>query len=158
MAEIARLADVARATIYVHFPTRAALISAVTHRAMGEVRDAIVAAGPDRGRPVEALRRILAATWHTLGRYHALLAINVRLAPAELHERHHAVMATLLPLIERGQRDGNFRAGVPAAWHLSMLMALVHAASAELDAGRLPADDVEGAMIETVIAALAHKR
>jgi DNA-binding transcriptional ArsR family regulator len=73
-----------------------------------------------------------------LGRYHALVAINTRLPHGELHAKHHSVLAILEPLIERGQRDGSFRCDVPAAWHLSMILALVHAASAELRAGRLP--------------------
>jgi len=34
--------------------------------------------------------------------------------------------------------DGSFRADIPPEWHLSMLLALVHAASAE--AGRISLD------------------
>jgi hypothetical protein len=96
--------------------------------------------------------------WRTLGRYHALVAINTRLPQAELHERHGAVLAALQSLIERGQRTGAFRADVPVAWHLSMLVALVHAASAELRAGRLPAEDVEPALVATVLGALGSSR
>ena len=76
MAEIARRAGVVRATIYVHFPTREALLDAVTHRAFAEVAAVIDAAEPERGDPAEALARVVAATWRTLGRYHALVAIN----------------------------------------------------------------------------------
>jgi TetR/AcrR family transcriptional regulator, mexCD-oprJ operon repressor len=60
----------------------------------------------------------------------------------------------LAPLIERGQRDGAFRRELPAHWHLAMILAIVHAASAELRAGRLPADEIEAAVVATVLGAL----
>jgi TetR/AcrR family transcriptional repressor of mexCD-oprJ operon len=154
MAEIARRAGVVRATIYVHFPTRESLIDAVTRRAIIEATEVIAAAEPDRGDPVQALRRVVQSTWRTLGRYHALVAINTQLPHAELHAKHQPVLAALEPLIERGQRDGSFRSDVPAAWHLAMLIALVHAASAELQAGRMPEDDVEPALVATVLGAV----
>jgi TetR/AcrR family transcriptional regulator, mexCD-oprJ operon repressor len=155
MAEIARRAGVVRATVYVHFPAREALIAAVTERAMAEVIQVIEAAEPERGDPADALRRVVTEAWRTLGRYHALIEINTRLPQAELHQRHGSVLATLGPLIERGQRAGAFRADVPAAWHLATLIALVHVASAELRAGRLRAKDVEPALVATVLGALS---
>jgi TetR/AcrR family transcriptional repressor of mexCD-oprJ operon len=158
MAEIARRAGVVRATIYVHFPTRASLIDAVTQRAISEVTRVIEAAEPQRGEPADALRRVVAAAWRALGRFHALVAINTRLPPDELHRRHQPLLATLEPLIERGQRDGTFRPDVSATWHLAMILALVHAASAQLRAGRQPADDVEAAVVATVLGALSAPR
>jgi AcrR family transcriptional regulator len=158
MTEIARRAGVVRATIYVHFPTRESLIDAVTRRAMAEVSAVIDAAQPHRGDAAGALRRVLRSAWRTLGRYHALVTINTRLPHAELHAKHRSVLATLEPLVERGQRDGSFRADVPAAWHLSMVMALLHAASAELEAGRLPEERIEAAVLATVLGALSDGR
>src|SRR3954447_10466038 len=62
MAEIARRAGVVRATIYVHFPTREALLDAVMEDATTQVAEATRAAEPDRGEPAEALERVLLAT------------------------------------------------------------------------------------------------
>ena len=157
MAEIARRAGVVRATIYVHFPSRENLIEAVTRRAISDVTEAIQAADPARGDPARALRRVVAAAWGTLGRFHTLVEVNKRLPHADLHAMHHPVLAVLVPLIERGQRDGTFRADVPVAWHLSVLLALVHAASSELSAGRMPEAKVQAALVSTVLGAIAEK-
>jgi TetR/AcrR family transcriptional regulator, mexCD-oprJ operon repressor len=154
MAEIARRAGVVRATIYMHFPTREALIDAVTQRAITEVSAVIDAAEPGRGDATDALRRVLATTWRELGRYHALVAITTQLPHAQVRSKHHVVLARLEPLIARGQRDGSFRADVPASWHLSMLMSLIHAASAELQAARIDDGHAEEALASTVLGAL----
>jgi AcrR family transcriptional regulator len=156
MAEIARRAGVVRATIYVHFPTRETLLDAVTERALAETAEAIAEAEPERGEPVDALARVVTVAWRKLGRYHALVAINTSTqAPEELRHRHGSVLGRLLPLVERGQAAGAFRADVPAGWHLSMLLALVHAASAELRAGRVATDQAEAALVATVLGAVA---
>jgi AcrR family transcriptional regulator len=155
MAEIARRAGVVRATIYVHFPTREDLIAAITERAIADVTDVIGAAEPEHGPPAEALRRVVATAWRTLGRFHALVAINEKLPGHELRARHDPVLALLEPLVERGQRDGSFRADVPAGWHLSVILALIHAASGELRADRLSADRIEAALTETILGAIS---
>jgi hypothetical protein len=46
----------------------------------------------------------------------------------------------------------------PARWHLSMLLALIHAASMELRAKRPPAAEVESALVTSVLGALGSRR
>jgi AcrR family transcriptional regulator len=159
MAEIARRAGVVRATIYAHFPTRESLLDAVMERAVAEVAEATAGAGPTRGEPEEALERVLRATWQKLALFHALLAINTaRLSAEELRRRHLPVMTQFAPLIERGQKGGVFRRNVPLEWHLAVIRAIAHAASAELQSGRLTEATVEETMLSTVLAAIASPR
>ena len=159
MAEIARRAGVVRATIYVHFPTRTELLDAVMAHAVGQVAEATRSAEPHRGEPVEALERVLLATWRELARFHALLALNTaRLSAEELHRRHLPVLDQLEPLIERGQRGGVFRSDLPVAWHLAVTRAIVHTASREVQAGRIAESEVEAAMLSTAVSAISPGR
>jgi AcrR family transcriptional regulator len=156
MSEIARRAGVVRATIYVHFPTRTALLDAVMEHAIDQVVEAMNRAEPARGRPAEALERVLLATWRELARFHGLLALNTaRLSAEELHRRHVPMLDQLEPLIERGQREGAFRSDLPIAWHLAVIRAIVHAASASIVGGRLEESEAEAAMLTTALAAVA---
>ena len=156
MAEIARRAGVVRATIYMHFPTREALLDAVMENAVAQVAEATRAAEPTLGEPDEALQRVLSATWQKLSDFQTLLAINTsRLSAKELHRRHQPVMTQFVPLIERGQEKGVFRSDVPVSWHLAIIRAIAHAASAEARSGRIPASDVERTMLTTALAAIS---
>ena len=159
MAEIARRAGVVRATVYMHFPTRESLLDAVMEHAVGQVAQATGSAEPTQGEPEEALERVLRATWHKLSDFHTLLAINTgRLSAQELHRRHQPVMTLFVPLIERGQEKGVFRSDVPVAWHLAMIRAIAHAASAEVRSGRIEESSVEDAMIATALNAVGPAR
>jgi AcrR family transcriptional regulator len=155
MTDIAREAGVVRATVYVHFPTRESLISAVTRDAIAHAAQAIASADPESGDPVAALERVISATWKMLGQYHALVAINSQLPAEDLHHQHASALGALEPLIVRGQKAGAFRADVPASWHLAALLALVHSASAELSAGRIDEHKVEHALVASVVGALS---
>jgi AcrR family transcriptional regulator len=157
MSEIARRAGVVRATIYVHFPTRTALLDAVMEYATAQVVEAMKGAEPQRGEPGDALERVLRATWRQLGQFHGLLALNMgRLSAEELHRRHRPMLDQLEPLIERGQKKGVFRRDFPVSWQLAVLRAIVHAASTEIRGGRIPESEAEAAMLSTAIAAISE--
>src|SRR6266513_4532934 len=155
MAAIARRAGVVRATIYMHFPTRESLLDAVMEEATGRVAEAIRNAEPDRGEPKEALERVILATWKQLSEFHNILQINMRrLSAQELRRRHLPMTTQFIPLLERGQADGVFRSDVSATW----LIAVVRAASTELQVGRLSEAEVEQTMLTTALAAVSPRR
>ena len=159
MAEIARRAGVVRATVYMHFPTREALLDAVMEYATGLVSEAIRGAEPGRGEPKEAFERVLLATWQQLSQFHSVLQVNInRLSAKELHRRHLPITTQFIPLLERGQAEGVFRGDVSATWLIAVVRAIVHAASLELQGGRLTQADVERTMLTTALAAVAAPR
>jgi AcrR family transcriptional regulator len=159
MAAIARRAGVVRATIYMHFPTRESLLDAVMEEATGRVAEAIRNAEPSRGEPKEALERVILATWRQLSEFHNILQINMRrLSAKELRRRHLPMTTQFIPLLERGQADGVFRSDVSATWLIAVVRAIVHAASTELQVGRLSEADVEQTMLTTALAAVSPRR
>ena len=159
MAAIARRAGVVRATIYMHFPTRESLLDAVMEEATGRVAEAIRNAEPNRGEPREALERVILATWKQLSEFHNILQINMRrLSAQELRRRHLPMTTQFIPLLERGQADGVFRSDVSATWLIAVVRAIVHAASTELQVGRLSEAEVEQTMLTTALAAVGPRR
>src|SRR2546423_3092169 len=159
MAAIARRAGVVRATIYMHFPTREALLDAVMEEATGRVAEAIRLAEPGRGEAMEALERVILATWRQLSEFHNILQINMnRLSAQELRRRHLPMTTQFIPLLERGQADGVFRSDVSATWLIAVVRAIVHAASTELQVGRLSEAEVEQTMLTTALAGVSPRR
>jgi AcrR family transcriptional regulator len=155
MADIALRAGVVRATIYVHFPTREALIAAVTDRAIAESTDALKAVKLEEGEPDDALVRALTASWRTLARYHPLVQINTRLAPEELHALHQPVLRLIRPLLKRGQEAGLFNRELPVDWMLVVILELIHAASRSVSTGALTDSKAQRALIATTLGALS---
>src|SRR3974377_1733659 len=74
ISAVAAQAGVSRVTVYAHFPTWTALLEAAVERAVRQTMTALQSVHPDDGPPVEALDRMLAATWQHLARYRAMAA------------------------------------------------------------------------------------
>lgn len=73
-------------------------------------------------------------------------------------EHHHRHAAALEPRIERGQNAHVFRPDLPAAWHLATLLPLIPTAGAELCTGRVGEDEVEAALLASVVGVVAGPR
>jgi AcrR family transcriptional regulator len=148
--EIATAAGVARQTVYAHFPSRETLLGAVVGRALAETVAAIDGAAPDEGSPVEALDRLVSASWRTLDRYPLLMDLRSPLTPEEEHALHRPILDRLERLIVRGQRAGDFDRGLAPAWLLAAFLGLAHAAAQEVAAGRLDAEEAARTLGESV--------
>lgn len=129
MAAIAAEAGVSRPTLYAHYRTIADVVEAAVERTVLESTSAFEAARPEDGPADEALDRMFEASWGRLAGFQGLAHVaREHLSPGALHRTHHAMMAPLHALIERGRRDGVFRTDLPAEWLMTMYFQLVHGA------------------------------
>ena len=156
--DIAQAAGVGRVTLYGHFGSRAALLSAVVARAMAAT-ESDLAAVDVAGDPVEAMRRVLGVTWDLTYRYGALIVAAQRTLPAaDLHDAHEKPIRRMQTLLRRGRRAGVFRTDMPLDWQITLIQSLLHGASDATYRGELAADKAGRLVSETVLAALRPGR
>jgi TetR/AcrR family transcriptional repressor of mexCD-oprJ operon len=135
---IATEAGVSRPTLYAHFKTLGDVVEAVVARAVDGSLAAVEAAQPGVGPADDAMDRMLATAWGQLAALDALARAVAEHLPADHVRRTHApLMAHMLELVRRGQRDGVFRTDLPADWLVTMFYALVHGADDHARAHRV---------------------
>lgn len=158
LEQVAAHARVSRTTLYHHFPSRDALLDALTDRSVTEVCAALESARPTEGAAAEAMDRALKSTWQVVGRYRGLVSINPRrLGRDELRRRLEPALEPVRSLIVRGQRSGAFDPELAPDWLLGLLTDMIHAASAHVSAGSMDAPTAERALLRSASAVLnAH--
>ena len=155
VADIAAEAGVGRMTLYGHFKTRAELIDATLVDGL-EGAEAVLADVPLDGDPSEAFEALITSSWMLLERIRAVLVVAQReLQPARIREMHEKAEARMRGLLERGQREGAFRADLPVDWLLAVTHLTMNAAAEEVTAGQLDRDDAARVIVTTLHSAFA---
>jgi TetR/AcrR family transcriptional regulator, mexCD-oprJ operon repressor len=129
MVAIAAEAGVSRPTLYAHYRSIPDVVEAAVERSVVASLTAFEEAQPDDGPADQALLRMAEASWRQLGRYEALARGGAEHLPAgAVHRSHHAMLAPLQALVDRGRREGAFRTDLPTDWLVSLYFALLHGA------------------------------
>lgn len=149
--EIAKAAGVSRQTIYAHYPSRGALLQAVTRHITAEVERELSGLDLNRGSAADALGRWVDASWALLERYPVLLTAAVAGSGGDERERHEPIIGELRRLLERGCRRREFDRTMPTTWYLAAIIGLGHAAGQEVMAGRMTAADAGAAFRRSVL-------
>lgn len=141
VSAVAVEAGVSRPTVYAHFPDRQQLVEAVVERTVSRVTAAIGSSEPQAGAASDALARLVAASWAEIGRHELIgQAASRELSAEAMHRSHHAALAMLHQLLERGRAAGEFRADVPAELLVSAALALVHSTAEAARRGLLESE------------------
>ncbi|GAA3870098.1 hypothetical protein GCM10022381_11670 [Leifsonia kafniensis] len=154
LAEIAAAAGIGRVTLYGHFSSRQELTTAVLERQMHliETEMGTVDLSGDVWVALDALVR---SSWRLLSDNNILLGVVEHAVSAEdIRDSHDRPMERVNALLLRGREAGTFRRDQSVEWQVASFYAILHAAAAEVRAGRLT--EAEAAMVvpQTVRAVL----
>ncbi|MEV7443423.1 hypothetical protein AB0O22_20185 [Streptomyces sp. NPDC091204] len=111
----------------------------------------------EEGQPGDqgAATSLVRTSWRLLDRHCAVFAAaSAAFPPEELRERHDRILAPVRRLVLAGQKVGDLRTDLSADWLVTVVYSLVHAAAAEVQAGRMDPADAPEVLTSTVLAAL----
>jgi TetR/AcrR family transcriptional regulator, mexCD-oprJ operon repressor len=122
MADVARAAGVARATVYRYFPSREALLADVGRLAVADAGARLASARISEVPPEEGVSRAVRALTEAGDPFIVLVRERVQPSP---HAFEDAVARPLRDLFERGQAAGTFRDDISTSWLVEALIGLM---------------------------------
>lgn len=132
MDELAREIGVSKKTLYVHFPTKQALIEEVLLAKAGELEAALAAVrAAHESNPVRALNELLVTWRQQISEIQPVFLRDLRLETPELFQRiaarrHALVNRHFGGLLEQGRDAGSIRGDVPIGFIVDVFMATVN--------------------------------
>ncbi|WP_203031330.1 TetR/AcrR family transcriptional regulator [Frankia nepalensis] len=152
LPQIAEAAQGGRTTLHRYFPERDGLLRAAVEHALEAVGRAIAEAEPDRGHPLEAMRRVVAALASVSEAImfvfgdQALMRDVVPTADPDPPTPRDPV----IDLIRRGQAEGVFDDQLSAEWLQQVLWAVSYTAFEQVELGALAKFDVAATVSRTL--------
>ncbi|AFM15249.1 transcriptional regulator [Mycolicibacterium chubuense NBB4] len=139
--EIAAAVGVSRATLHRHFAGRSALMEALERLAIAELRQVLESVRLDQGSASDALRRLVEAC-EPVSPYLALLYSQSQEVDIDTTiEIWDEIDTAITDLFLRGQRTGEFRPELTAAWLTEAFYSLVGGTVWAIRAGRVGSRD-----------------
>lgn len=156
MSAVAEAAGVGRATLYRHFPTREALVRELALEAI-ERTDAAVAPILEQGLSSEdTLRGMFEAIVPLGDRFHFLA--NERVDDPEVAEQIRRQTREMEEFVEIAKSDGLFAPGLPTAWIVAAIDALIWAAWDTVREGTVAPRDAASLAFRTLTRGLTPER
>src|SRR5919201_2501702 len=151
VSAVATAAGVSRPTVYSHFPNPDQLLKALVERTVQRTMAAIESAEPESGPPLDALQRLIAASWEELAHHEEIArAASTHLNAHAMRRAHESARGVIRKLVERGRRGHSFRTDLPIEWLVTTCLALIHAAADEVRMGELDPSAAHTALYRTI--------
>lgn len=153
LAEVAEAAGIGRTTLHKLYATRDDLLRAVAHRAIDRWEHVVGVAGAAEAE--DSGLRALAEAMISVGPHLAFLWRNPAFDRFEdIGLRSKNVEAHAMAILERAQKQGKIRAGVPGYWLLHTFYSLVYVASESIYDGDLAPRDAPDLVVSTFLRGL----
>lgn len=149
--EIAAAVGVSRATLHRHFSGRLALTEALEDLAVIEMHKVLKTVRLQEGSATEALRRLVSAC-QPVSPYLALLySQSQELGIDDPQDAWLEIDTEITSLFQRGQRDGDFRPDLTAAWLTEALYSLVAGTAWAIQAERVAGRDFDRLITDLIL-------
>lgn len=158
LAQVAEKAEVGRATLYRHFPSRKELIRALALESIREIEESTADIESRATSARHALQLILVAVAPLGERYNFLTREPELLDDPELSREVARQTAEMKELIEMAKAEGSVAADVPTAWVAAAFDALVYAAWDAVQAGSIARNDAGGLAFRTLMDGLSPRK
>ncbi|MGX8909408.1 TetR/AcrR family transcriptional regulator [Streptomyces netropsis] len=152
LPQVAEAAEVGRTTLHRYFPERDGLLRAATEHALEVIGGAIAEAAPDKGHPLDAMRRVIAALasasdaiMFVFGEQ-SLARDATPTSEPDFPTPHDPV----IDLIRRGQAEGVFDDQLTAEWIQQVLWGVTYTAFEQVERGALAKFDVTATVTRTL--------
>lgn len=139
MGQLASMVGLSRATLCRHFPSRDAMMLAMSQASIDSAEQALARAHPHEGPAEQALKRLIEELLPLAELY---AYINQEMyTDAAVEVRAQPLRESLTALFLQWQQSGELRLDMPAAWLVESMAALLRSAATMIRSGRLARRD-----------------
>lgn len=156
--DIAKAADVGRATLHRHFASRVDLLREVGLAALATIEAAVAGARLEQDEPENALRRLIEVLVPLGADAHFLLYAVELFGDLELSRADERINSIILPVLRRLRQAGIVRIDVPEAWMFASLEALSYAAWSAVHFGILARNDAPRLVLASFLNGMGSSR